>query len=31
MSIWAKVVTAVRGGVSEAGEAIIDHQALRIS
>jgi phage shock protein A len=30
MSIWAKVVTAVRGGVSEAGEAIVDHQALRI-
>ncbi len=30
MSIWAKVATAVRGGVSEAGEAIIDHQALRI-
>ena len=30
MSIWAKVVTAVRGGVSETGEAIIDHQALRI-
>ena len=30
MSIWAKVVTAVRGGVHEAGEAIVDHQALRI-
>ena len=30
MSIWAKVVTAVRGGVNEAGEAIVDHQALRI-
>lgn len=30
MSIWAKVATAVRGGVSEAGEAIVDHQALRI-
>ena len=30
MSIWAKVATAVRGGVSEAGEAIADHQALRI-
>ncbi len=30
MSIWAKVATAVRGGVSEAGEAIIDNQALRI-
>ena len=30
MSIWAKVATAVRGGVSEVGEAIIDNQALRI-
>ena len=30
MSIWGKVATAVRGGVSEAGEAIIDNQALRI-
>ena len=30
MSIWAKVATAVRGGVSEAGEAIADNQALRI-
>ncbi len=30
MSIWAKVITAVRGGVSEAGEAIVDNQVLRI-
>ena len=30
MSIWAKVATAIRGGASEAGEAIVDHQALRI-
>ena len=30
MNIWAKVATAVRGGVSEAGEAIVDSQALRI-
>ena len=30
MSIWAKVATAVRGGVSEAGEAIADNQALLI-
>ncbi len=30
MSIWAKIATAVRGGASEAGEAIVDHQALRI-
>jgi phage shock protein A len=30
MNIWAKVATAVRGGVNEAGEAIVDNQALRI-
>ena len=30
MSIWAKVATAVRGGVNEAGETIVDSQALRI-
>ncbi len=30
MSIWAKVATAVRGGVNEAGEAIVDGQVLRI-
>ncbi|HIJ43538.1 MAG: PspA/IM30 family protein [Rhodospirillales bacterium] len=30
MNIWAKVATAIRGGVSDAGEAIVDHQALRI-
>ena len=30
MNIWAKVATAIRGGVSEAGEAIVDSQALRI-
>ncbi len=30
MSIWAKVATAIRGGASEAGEAIVDNQALRI-
>jgi phage shock protein A len=30
MSIWAKVATAIRGGVSEAGEVIVDNQALRI-
>ena len=30
MSIWRKVTTAVRGGVSEAGEAIVDNQILRI-
>lgn len=30
MGIWNKVVTAIRGGVNEAGEAIADSQALRI-
>lgn len=30
MNIWAKLITALRGGVNEAGEAIVDTQALRI-
>ena len=30
MSIWMKIATAIRGGANEAGEAIVDHQALRI-
>jgi len=30
MNIWAKMMTALRGGVNEAGEAIVDIQALRI-
>jgi len=30
MNIWAKMMTALRGGVSEAGEAVVDSQALRI-
>jgi phage shock protein A len=30
MNIWSKLVTALRGGVNEAGEAIVDSQALRI-
>lgn len=30
MTIWSKLVTAMRGGVNEAGEVIIDTQALRI-
>ena len=30
MNIWSKMLTAVRGGVNEAGESIIDAQALRI-
>ncbi len=30
MNIWSKVVTALRGGLNETGEAIVDSQALRI-
>lgn len=30
MNLWSKMLTALRGGVNEAGEAIIDAQALRI-
>lgn len=30
MNIWEKMMTALRGGVNEAGEAIVDTQALRI-
>lgn len=30
MGIWGKLVTAVRGGATEVGEAIVDNQALRI-
>lgn len=30
MNIWAKMMTALRGGVNEAGEVIVDTQALRI-
>lgn len=30
MNIWLKMITALRGGVNEAGEAIVDTQALRI-
>ncbi|BFM18103.1 PspA/IM30 family protein [Maricurvus nonylphenolicus] len=30
MNIWSKMMTALRGGVNEAGEAIVDTQALRI-
>jgi phage shock protein A len=30
MSLWKKMVTALRGGASEVGEAIVDAQALRI-
>lgn len=30
MNIWAKMMTALRGGVNEVGEAVVDSQALRI-
>jgi phage shock protein A len=30
MNIWAKMMTALRGGVNEAGESLVDSQALRI-
>lgn len=30
MNIWSKMITALRGGVNEAGETMIDAQALRI-
>ncbi|MEO0730577.1 MAG: PspA/IM30 family protein, partial [Pseudomonadota bacterium] len=30
MSVWMKLVTAVRGGANEAAEAVVDNQALRI-
>jgi phage shock protein A len=30
MSIFGDIVTAIRGGVNEAGEAIVDSQAIRI-
>ena len=30
MSIWKKVMTAIRGGVSEVGESIVDANAIRI-
>lgn len=30
MNVWAKMITALRGGVNEAGEVIVDSQALRI-
>jgi len=30
MNIWAKMMTALRGGVNEAGEVVVDSQALRI-
>lgn len=30
MSVWSKLLTAVRGGAHEMGEAVVDSQALRI-
>lgn len=30
MSLWGKLLTAIRGGATEVGEAIVDSQALRI-
>lgn len=30
MGMWSKLLTALRGGVNEMGEAVIDSQALRI-
>ena len=30
MNVWSKLITALRGGANEAGEAIVDLQALRI-
>lgn len=30
MNIWSKMITALRGGANEMGEAIVDSQALRI-
>ena len=30
MSIWKKLLTAIRGGATEVGEAMVDTQALRI-
>ena len=30
MNVWSKMLTALRGCVNEAGEAVVDSQALRI-
>ncbi|MAG68137.1 MULTISPECIES: PspA/IM30 family protein [Pseudomonadaceae] len=30
MNVWSKLLTAMRGGAQEAGEALVDSQALRI-
>ena len=30
MNVWSKLLTALRGGANEMGEAVVDSQALRI-
>ncbi|MCR7759695.1 PspA/IM30 family protein, partial [Pseudomonas aeruginosa] len=30
MTVWSKLLSALRGGANEVGEAIVDSQALRI-
>lgn len=30
MSVWNKLVTAIKGGVTEAAESVVDNQAIRI-
>jgi len=30
MNVWSKLLTALRGGANEVGEAVVDGQALRI-
>ena len=30
MSVWKKLVTAIKGGVTEAAENVADNQAIRI-
>ena len=30
MNVWSKLLTALRGGANEMGEALVDGQALRI-
>lgn len=30
MNVWSKLLTALRGGANEMGEAMVDSQALRI-
>lgn len=30
MSVWKKLVTAIKGGANDAAEAVVDHQAFRI-